>query len=130
MEGLYRGNNLLTHRVQYNVYQHMAYNFLNLVYALQASPEELPKLKRRLTDVPMVPRLESTESEKTKMWNKLKDIRPELIPSDTLIVFNPNAGLLPIRAWPLEKYVELARRLSKHESFYIVVMGITPLDKL
>ena len=123
MEGLYRGN-LLTHKVQYNVYQHMAYNFLNLVYVLQASPEEVPKLKRHLTDAPTVPRLESTDEEKTRMWAKLKALRPGLKDSDTLIVFNPNAGLLPIRAWPLEKYVELATRLAAHDSWYIVAMGI------
>ncbi|MCP4397566.1 MAG: phosphatase PAP2 family protein [bacterium] len=123
MEGLYRGK-LLTHEVQYNVYQHMAYNFLNLVYALQASPDELPKLKQRLTDKPSVPRLESTEAEKTRIWKKLTDAQPALKHTDTLIIFNPNAGLLPIRAWPLEKYVELAQRLSRRESMYIVVMGI------
>jgi ADP-heptose:LPS heptosyltransferase len=129
MEGLYRGNNLLTHRVQYNVYQHMAYNFLNLVYALEAPSEELPKLKRRLADLPTVPRLESTEHEKANIWDKLKDIRPELTSADTLIVFNPNAGLLPIRAWPLEKYVELAKCLSKQDSLYIIVMGIKDAAK-
>jgi ADP-heptose:LPS heptosyltransferase len=123
MEGLYRGN-LLTHKVQYNVYQHMALNFLNLVYAFQAPTEELPKLKRRLTDSPGVPRLESTESAKASIWTKLTNIQPKLRSSDTLIVFNPNAGLLPIRAWPLAKYVELAQRLSHHDSFYIIVMGI------
>ena len=123
MEGLYRGK-LLTHEVQYNVYQHMAYNFLNLVYALQADPDELPKLKKRLTDKPGVPRLESTDAEKARIWDKLTCLQPKLKKSDTLIVFNPNAGLLQIRAWPLEKYVELAQRLSQRESTYIVTMGI------
>ncbi len=123
MEGLYRGN-LLTHKVQYNVYQHVAYNFLNLVYALQAPSEETPKLKRRLIDTPTVPRLESTDEEKARIWAKLKAIQPELKDSDTLVVLNPNAGLLPIRAWPLEKYVELARRLIVNDSLYIVIMGI------
>ena len=123
MEGLYRGK-LLTHEVQYNVYQHMAYNFLDLVYALQAPPGELPKLKKHLNDTPTVPRLESTDAEKTSIWEKLTDVQPKLKKSDTLMIFNPNAGLLPIRAWPLEKYVALAQRLSQRESTYIAVMGI------
>lgn len=123
MEGLYRGN-LLTHKVQYNAYQHMAYNFLNLIYALEAPASELPKLKRHLPDTLVVPRLESSEAEKGNIFAKLKQIQPKLEPSDTLIVFNPNAGLLSIRAWPLSNYVELAQRLTEHESIYIVVMGV------
>ena len=123
MEGLSRGE-LLTHRVQYNAYQHMALNFLNLVSALNAPAAELPKLKRRLTDLPTVPRLASTDEEKARLFAKLQQLQPKLQPTDTLIVFNPNAGLLPIRAWPLPKYVELAQRLTRHAGVYIVVMGV------
>ena len=123
MEGLYRGN-LLTRAVQYNPYQHMAFNFLNLVYALQAPAGEIPKLKRRLTDAPTAPRLESTEAERAAMFAKLRALQPKLTLADTLIVFNPNAGLLPIRAWPLQKYIELARRLTARNGVYIVVMGV------
>ena len=128
MEGLSRGD-LLTHKVQYNVYQHTALNFLNLVYALNAPMDEVPRLKHHLTDTPIVPRLESSETERASMFAKLQHIQPKLTTSDTLIVFNPNAGLLPIRAWPLPKYVELAQRLTKHEAVYIVVMGVNAASK-
>jgi ADP-heptose:LPS heptosyltransferase len=128
MEGLSRGD-LLTHKVQYNVYQHMALNFLNLVYALNAPLAEVPKLKQHLTDTPTVPRVESSETEKARMFAELQHIQPKLKTSDTLIVFNPNAGLLPIRAWPLPKYVELAQRLTQHASVYIVVMGVNEASK-
>lgn len=124
IEGLYRGD-LLTHNVSYNVYQHMALNFLNMVYALIAPDEENPKLKQHLADIPSVPRVESTNTEKARMYDKLKEIQPALKQTDRLIVFNPNAGLLPIRAWPLEKYVELAQYLTKgNNTVYIVVMGV------
>jgi ADP-heptose:LPS heptosyltransferase len=123
MEGLYRGD-LLTDKVQYNPYQHIALNFMNLVYALNAPATESPKLKHRLPDTPTAPRVESSETEKARMFAKLQQIQPKLTASDTLIVFNPNAGLLPIRAWPLPKYVELAQRLTQHDSVYIVVIGV------
>jgi len=122
-EGLYRGD-FLTHKVQYNMYQHMAYNFLNLVYALQADAAEIPKLKRRLTDTPTVPRLVSTAAEQARMWAKLTALQPKLTSADTLIVLNPNAGLLPIRAWPLAKYVALAQELVQTDGVYLVVMGV------
>ncbi|MBU2461299.1 hypothetical protein KKH65_00275, partial [bacterium] len=63
MEGLSRGE-LITHKVSYNIYQHMAINFLNLVYTLNAPLAESPKLKRYVADKPTVPLLESTEEEK------------------------------------------------------------------
>lgn len=123
MEGVYRGN-LFTHHVHYNLYQHIAINFLNLVYALNADPEESPQLKKYVADTPAVPRLESTREEQMSILTKLRDIQPKLRETDTLIVFNPDAGLLPIRAWPLYKYAELAQELVKHhETVYIVVMG-------
>src|SRR5690606_33943880 len=49
-EGLFRGT-FLTHRVMYNNHQHMAQNFLALLYALTLDPKdlrELPLLKRNL----------------------------------------------------------------------------------
>jgi ADP-heptose:LPS heptosyltransferase len=111
--------------VQYNVYQHIAVNFLNLVYALEAPPEESPLLKQRITEEPGVPRLDSTVRQKAAIFAKLQAIQPELQHSDTLLVFNPDAGLLPIRAWPLSKYAQLARKLvTQNERTYIVVMGV------
>jgi ADP-heptose:LPS heptosyltransferase len=128
MEGLSRGD-LLTHKVQYNPYQHIALNFLNLVYALNAPVTEAPKLKQHLTDPLKAPRVASSETEKAQMFAKLQHIQPKLTSSDMLIVLNPSAGLLPIRAWPLDNYVELAQRLTQHESVYIVVMGVNEASK-
>lgn len=128
MEGLYRGE-LITHKVSYNMYQHMAINFLNLVYALNAPLAEAPKLKKYVSDKAIVPLLESTEEEKTAIFEKLKSLQPCLKKTDRLIVFNPHAGLLPVRAWPLDKYVELATELVADETIYIVVMGSEDASK-
>ena len=128
MEGLSRGE-LITHKVSYNIYQHMAINFLNLVYTLNAPLAESPKLKRYVADKPTVPLLESTEEEKIAIFEKLKSLQPKLKKTDRLIVFNPHAGVLPVRAWPLDKYVELARELVTDETIYIVVMGADDASK-
>ena len=120
-EGLYRGN-FLTHNVQYNVHQHISVNFLNLVYALKAPIHEVPMLKKRADDKPTVPRIESSEEERRKMFEKLNGLNPNIKEGDKIVILNPNAGLLPIRAWALEKYVELTRKVV--EDAFVVVMGV------
>ncbi len=123
MEGLYRGN-FLTHKVTYNPHQHIAYNFFNLVYSLNAPFEEYPKLKKQVEDIPTVPNLTSSKSDKKALISKLKSINDDFTDSSKTVILNPNAGILPIRAWPLDRYVELAKRLAKLENVFIIVMGV------
>ncbi|MEI8173887.1 MAG: glycosyltransferase family 9 protein, partial [Deltaproteobacteria bacterium] len=40
-----------------------------------------------------------------------------------IVILNPSAGEIPIRAWPLENYVELARRLLENPNRIVVLMG-------
>ncbi|OPX25190.1 MAG: hypothetical protein B1H05_04175 [Candidatus Cloacimonas sp. 4484_140] len=128
MEGLYRGN-FLTHRVTYNPHQHISYNFYNLVYSLIAPVEEYPKLKKYVEDIPYVPQITSSDVARRNIFLKLKNENSELTEDSKLIIFNPNAGILPIRAWPLEKYSELARRLAELENTFIVIMGVNEACK-
>ncbi len=128
MEGLYRGN-FLTHKVTYNPHQHISYNFYNLLYSLTAPPEEYPKLKKHVEDIPHVPYIASFDEAKRNIFLKLKAENSELNENSKLIIFNPNAGILPIRAWPLEKYCELVKRLSKLENTFIVIMGVNEAGK-
>ena len=44
-EGLYTGD-LLTHKVLYNAHIHAAHTFLDLVHALDAPPDQVPRVKR------------------------------------------------------------------------------------
>ena len=44
-EGLYRGN-LISHPVFYNPHQHMAFNFIALIHALEADQADAPLLKK------------------------------------------------------------------------------------
>lgn len=123
MEGLYRGN-FLTHKVSYNPHQHIAYNFFNLVYSLTAPANEFPKLKKHVNDVPKVPMIEISDEEKSTLFSKLQSINSNFTQSSKSVILNPNAGILPIRAWPIEKYLELAIRLARIEDVFIIVIGV------
>jgi ADP-heptose:LPS heptosyltransferase len=102
--GPYRGN-LMTHRLLYNPHLHTAAMFQVLVQSLECDPARLPTLEftppSPEQSLPSFqPRPEETE------------VVRALLPGSPLILLNPNASdLLPLRRWPSERYVDLARRL-------------------
>lgn len=124
LEGLYRGN-LHTHPVGYNHYAHISQNFLSLIRALENEPAKTALLKERL-EAPTLP-IEHPPPRpalRTEVWRRLSAACPDLTADSRLIILNPNAGnLLPIRAWPLENYTELARRLLQDPDNIVLVMG-------
>lgn len=124
MEGLYRGR-LLTHPVQYNHYTHISRNFMALIRSLSADSRERPLLKERIEPDDLQPPRSTADPEvKTMVWNRLLSIQPSLKDKQFLYLINPNAGdLLPIRAWPLERYIELTRRLLEDDGAYAVIIG-------
>jgi len=124
MEGLYRGS-LHTHRVLYNHLKHISLNFLSLAYALKEDPGDLPmsKVKASAQDI-TIPRAVSTGEEKERMLAKLKKLCPGIDNRQTIVVINPNGSeLMPLRRWPAENYIALARRLLEHPSVHIVITG-------
>ncbi len=124
-EGLYRGN-FLTHRVAFNPHIHMAQNFLNLIYAVQSSQKDLPLTKKPLADQDIVlPKIRLSEAIRMKMIKKLQGENKNIIHAKKVILLNPNASdIVPMRRWPLMNYVELARRLLKHDGVYIINTGV------
>lgn len=108
-DGLYRGN-LMTHRLLYNPHLHTSQTFLTLVEATLRDPAQLPTfdlLPAMPEDEP--PRFQPTAEEVTEVRELL---RREAGTPPRLILLNPNASdLLPLRRWPTDRYVELARRL-------------------
>ena len=107
--GPYRGN-LMTHRLLYNPHLHTSQTFLTLIEALQCDPATLPTCgltpsPANLEPPPFVPGPEELAV--------VKDIvRRETGGQPPLILLNPNASdLLPLRRWPPERYVDLAKRL-------------------
>lgn len=124
LEGLYRGH-LKTHPVGYNHYAHISRNFLSLLQALEGAPLERGLLKERLEAPSLpIPRPPPDAPRRAELWKRLQALCPALAARSRLVIFNPNAGpLLPIRAWPLPRYVELARRLLKDPDVCVLVMG-------
>jgi ADP-heptose:LPS heptosyltransferase len=125
MEGLYRGS-FQTHRVSYNPYLHMTQNFLSLVHALTAADGESPLLKKRvLRDEAVLLKVESTPAERAAMLGKLVALNPRVKPGDRILLLNPGASkLLPIRKWPIENYIALARRILSTTQAYVAVIGL------
>ncbi len=125
-EGLYKGR-FLTHRVLYNPQIHTSYNLLNLIYALVESGNDLPTPKRSINkDDLIIPRKAGiSEDARKQIFTKLKKINSGIIQADKIILLNPNASdIIPLRRWPIEKYIELAKELLKREGIYLVLTGI------
>ncbi len=124
-EGLYRGN-FLTHKVPFNPHIHIAYNMLNLVYALNCPVDNIPLTKFPYTkqDI-LIPKIEMSSKGKEAILSKLLKENNEILHAEKLILVNPNASdIIPIRRWPLEKYIGLIKLLLKHEGIFIILTGI------
>ena len=123
-EGLHRGEHL-THRVHYNPYCHMSQNFMALVEALDCDPQEIPQPKRVIPVQPPPVRVGTDPEAFTYVRERLAECY-SLTPEHHLVVVNHDAGsLLPIRSWPLERFIELIRRLLTSDPLLVVVlMGI------
>jgi ADP-heptose:LPS heptosyltransferase len=63
------------------------------------------------------------ESARVQLFKKLQGFFPPLSPKNKLIILNPSAGEIPIRAWPVEKYIELGRRLLEDPQNVLILMG-------
>jgi len=124
-EGLYRGN-FLTHRVPFNPHIHIAHNMLNLIYAVVASSDTVPpaKLPIKEEDITIL-KTRISPQEKEAVLSKLSQESKEIVRAEKMILINPNASdIIPIRRWPLERYVELVKLLLQHQGIYIVITGV------
>ncbi len=107
-EGPYRGN-LLTHRVLYNARLHTSATFTSLVDALDCNPAQLPVLPFRAEASTVPPLFAPKPEEMARVRALLAELGVPV--SNRLILLNANAGdLLPLRKWPEQNYVTLARR--------------------
>ncbi len=124
MEGLYRGD-FQTHKVSYNNHTHIGQNFLSLVYSLKNN-RDIPLLKKRINRSEMIiPKLKSSQKERSNIMKRLKGINKEINFNKKIILINPNASqLLPLRKWPLKSYCELAKGLLKDKDVFIIITGV------
>jgi ADP-heptose:LPS heptosyltransferase len=107
-EGLYRGS-FLTSRVPYNPYRHLSHQLVSLADGLDSLSTPRAKDGRvEATYLPpaFTPEPGEVEREVAQLHRDHPDLRGR-----RLVLLYPSGGLLPIRAWPLEHYVSVAREL-------------------
>src|SRR6201984_3559173 len=122
-DGPYRGD-LMTHRLSYNPYLHTSQIFLLMVAALE---QPVPRSGKLSIPVPQiekwVPDFEPAPGEQDQIRSLLQratgnDGQPQIV------LLNSNGSdLLPLRKWPADRYVSLARRLL--DAFPEIYIGLT-----
>jgi ADP-heptose:LPS heptosyltransferase len=122
-EGPYRGD-LMTHRLLYNPYIHTSQNFQLMVEALEQAPDRLPTFGGK------IPAEDAVSPQFVASPDVVQEVQAIIRRASgqpgkpSLILLNPNASdLLPLRKWPTDRYVDLARRLL--ERFNDVCVGLT-----
>src|SRR6516165_11373682 len=122
-DGPYRGD-LMTHRLLYNPHLHTSQMFEAMVEALTCDPAVLPTFDFTPSASQPLARFRPSLSEVAEINTLLQRENPR-IGSAPLILFNPNASdLLPLRRWPEQRYVELARRLlERYPDLFIGFTG-------
>jgi ADP-heptose:LPS heptosyltransferase len=118
-EGLYRGD-FINRPVLYNPYHHIGAQFLTLVEAIES--DTVPKAKRLATEQLAVPSVQLGPDEVEGMKSRIVHDFPGLKDRQIILLY-PGGGLLPVRAWPLEHYGQLAEELLK-EGFSVGVIGL------
>jgi ADP-heptose:LPS heptosyltransferase len=121
-DGPFRGD-LMTHRLLYNPHLHTSQMFDCMVEALTRDPTILPTFDfTPATDLTFA-KFQARAEEQAEVDALLLRENPNL-GSAPLILLNANAGdLLPLRRWPPDRYIELARRLL--ERYRDVFIGFT-----
>jgi ADP-heptose:LPS heptosyltransferase len=123
-EGLYRGD-MLTHKVAYNPHLHISKNFIALANALLSDKAELPYSKTAISDDEItLSKVAVSEPTKELMRRKISETFPAFDPwRHRIVLFNANASeLLPIRRWPQEKYIALARMIIERYPKVVIVL--------
>ena len=123
-EGLYRGS-FINRPVLYNPYRHLSLQFLTLVGAIESNTSPVGKETVGVACEPP-PMLEFPREELEQVAAKLHADFPAIKDKGLVLVY-PSGGLLPIRAWPLEHYVQVCASLLG-EGYAIGVIGL-PVDK-
>ena len=119
-EGLYRGS-FINRPVLYNPYRHLTLQFLNMVAALESKSCPLGKdLTAPVPAAPVPPAFAAGEL--AAVAARLHADFPTVAGKRLILVY-PSGGMLPIRAWPFESYVELCAGLLA-DGYAVGVIGM------
>jgi len=122
-EGSYIGD-LLTHRLVYNPHLHASQTYFALSKALCEPISTQPLLKEKIPSQ-KVNRLKIIiqEDDRKALQNRLKLEYPEKA-LEKIILLNANASdIVPLRKWPMDKFVELGRKLLVNSTINIILTG-------
>jgi ADP-heptose:LPS heptosyltransferase len=122
--GPYRGD-LMTHRLNYNPHLHTSRMLEVMVEAILMPAEEMPKLN---LDAAQPRALESHFTPNERELSEFKAVVEKEAGTKNyspLVLLNANASdMLPLRKWPAERYVELAKRLiEKFPDVHVAFTG-------
>jgi ADP-heptose:LPS heptosyltransferase len=105
----------------------MSKNFIALANALRTSNEEVPMSKTFISDEEVrLQKVAISEPAREAMRRKIKEVCPSYDAAQhRIVLFNANASdLLPIRRWPREYYIALARTiLDRYPDVIILLTG-------
>lgn len=119
-EGPQRGD-LMTHRISANPLQHASHTFRSLVAALAGPPGRLPAIEAGPWALEAPALLPPSGSARRRARALLHGDGSDQRRSTVLL--NPNAGdLVPLRRWPADRYVALARGLLDDDPTLQVVL--------
>ncbi len=126
-EGLFRGD-FFTHKVIYNPHVHISKNFISLVNALLSEKHEIPYSKTVIGDEEII--LNKSIVDQLAIDSVIEKITMEFPEFDQrihkLVILNTNASdLVPLRRWPKEYFISLAKMiLARYPHVIIVLPGI------
>lgn len=122
-EAAWRGD-LMTHRLNFNAELHAAQSFHMMVEAIDAEARALPTFNFDplvLEDV--LPQIAFTEDEKQRVRAMLCR-ETGLDSPPRIVLLNANCSdLMPLRRWPTDRYIQLARQLT--DTFSDAWIGFT-----
>ena len=119
-EGLYRGS-FINRPVLYNPYRHLSQQLLTMVSAIES--RSVPTAKEAAVDeVGYPPMLEFSGDELQGIVAQLHADFPAIKDKKLVLVY-PSGGILPIRAWPLENYLQLCQDLLA-DGYAVGVIGL------
>ena len=123
-EGLYRGS-FINRPVLYNPYHPIGRQLVDMVDTLASDAVPASKLpEREIRFEP--PRMQPGPGELESLRERLLRDFPALRGKE-LVLLNPGGGILPIRAWPLDSYIAVARELIGL-GYGVCVTGL-PVDR-
>ena len=127
-EGSYIGS-FLTHRLVFNPHLHASQTYFALSKALSEPISTQPLLKEKVPSQ-IVNRLKIhiQKEDRKVLQNRLKLEYPET-ELEKIIILNANASdIVPLRKWPMDRFVELGRELLVNSSITIILTG-SPEEK-